>query len=106
MLHHIGRMTCDSHQNFAVIQGTDCVIDCLDFCTLWEGVCTYIFSISDFVCRLEFFGSNKHLDNSPTSSYDEIQGVYPLHSCILYTLEHDHGVYNFFNKVSHQKQFI
>ena len=45
MLHHIGILTCDSHHNFAVIQGIGCETNCLNFCTLWEGVCTDIFSI-------------------------------------------------------------
>ena len=45
VLHHIRRMICDSHHNFVAIQGTDYVTDCLNFCSLWEGVCTYIFSI-------------------------------------------------------------
>ena len=38
VIHHIGRMICDPHHNFAAIQGTDYVIDCLNFCTIWEGV--------------------------------------------------------------------
>ena len=45
VLHHIGRMICDPHHNFAVIQGTNYVNDCPIFCTLWEGVCKDIFSI-------------------------------------------------------------
>ena len=36
VLHHIGRITCDSHHNFAAIQGIECVINCLNFYTLWE----------------------------------------------------------------------
>ena len=44
VLHQIGILTCDSHHNFAVIQGTGCEINCLNFCTLWKGVCTDIFS--------------------------------------------------------------
>ena len=51
VLHQIGILTCDSHHNFASIQGIECVTNCLNFCTLWEGVCTYLFSISYFVCR-------------------------------------------------------
>ena len=47
-LHHIRRNICDSDHNFAAMQGTDYINDCLNFCTLWEGVCTYIFSISFF----------------------------------------------------------
>ena len=46
VIHRIGRTICDPNHNFAVIQGTDCVTDCLHFCTLWEGVFTYI-----CVCR-------------------------------------------------------
>ena len=106
MLHHIGRKICDPYHNFAAIQGTEYVTGCLNFCTLWEGVCTYLFSFSDYVCRSEFFSSKKHLNNYPTSSDDEIQGVSPLLSCRFYTLVHDHGVHNFFIKVFHQKQFI
>ena len=66
MLHHIGRMICDPHHNFAAKQGTDNVIDCLTFFTLWEEVCTDIFSISDYVHRSEFDSRNKHSDNAPT----------------------------------------
>ena len=61
MIHQIGRKICDTHHLFAAIQETDCV----DFFTLWEGVCTYIFSISDYVCISEFYGINKNSDNSP-----------------------------------------
>ena len=50
VLHHIGRITCDSHHNFAAIQGIDCVTNCHYFCTLWEGLCIYLFSISYFFC--------------------------------------------------------
>ena len=99
-------MTCDSHHNFAAIQGFDCVTDCLNFCTLWEGVCTNLFSISDCVCISEFVRNKKHLENSPTSSDDEIQGVSPLLSCRFYTLAHDHGVHDLFIKVFHHKKFI
>ena len=45
VLHQIGRLTCDSHHNFAAIQGIECEINCLNFCTLWEGVCIDLFSI-------------------------------------------------------------
>ena len=38
VLQQIGRCTCDSHHNFAAIQGIGCEINCLIFCTLWEGV--------------------------------------------------------------------
>ena len=31
MLHQIGILTCDSHHNFAAIQGIDCVTNCLFF---------------------------------------------------------------------------
>ena len=72
MLHHIGRKICDLHHNFAAIQGIDYVNDCLNFCTLWEGVCIDLFSISDFVCVSEFVSSKKHSDNYPTSSVNEI----------------------------------
>ena len=51
VLYQNGKMICDSHHNFAAIQGIGCEINCLIFCTLWEGVCTNIFSISDYVCR-------------------------------------------------------
>ena len=103
MLHHIGRMTCDSRHNFAFIHGIECVTNCLNLCTLWEGVCTYIFSILDCVCISEFEISKKHLDNAPTSSVDDIQGVSPLLSYRFYTLAQDHGVHDFFNKYSIQK---
>ena len=96
----------DSHHNFAVIQGIGCEINCLNFHTLWEGVCTDIFSISDYVFGSEFYRRNKHSNNSPTSSDDEIQGVSPLPSCKFYTPTHDHGVHDFFNKSSIQKKFI
>ena len=49
VLHHIGRMICDPHHNFVAIQGTNCVNDCPNFCTLWEGVCKDILSISNCV---------------------------------------------------------
>ena len=97
VLHHIGRLTCDSHHNFAAIQGIGCEINCLIF---WEGLCTYIFSISDYVCISEFDSSKKHSDNSPTSSDDEIQGVCPFPSCRFYTPSHDHGAHDIFNKSS------
>ena len=106
VLHNIGRMICDSHHNFATIQGNDCVTDCLLFCTLWEGLCTNIFSISDFVCISEFVIRNNNSDNSPTSSDDEIPGVSPLSSYRFNTLAHDHGVHDFFIRVFHQKHFI
>ena len=48
VLHQIGILTCGPHHNFAAIHGTDSVTACLNFCTLWEGVCIDIFSISDF----------------------------------------------------------
>ena len=106
VLHHIGRMTCDSHHNFLAFQGIECVTNCLNFCTLWEGVCTDLFSISDCVCRSKFVSSKKHSDNAPTSSVDEIQGVSPLPSSRFYTLAHDHGVHDFFSKSFIQKEFI
>ena len=34
VLHHIGTITCDSHHNFATIQGIECVPNYLIFCTL------------------------------------------------------------------------
>ena len=49
VLHQIGRKTCDSYYNFAVIQGIGCEINCLNFCTLWKELCTNLFSISDYV---------------------------------------------------------
>ena len=103
MIHHIGRKICDPHHHFAAIQGTNCVINCLNFCTLWEGVCTNIFSISDFVCISDFVSRKNHSDNDPTSSNDELQGVSPLLSSIYYTLAHNHGVHKFFIKVFYQK---
>ena len=51
LLPQIGRLTCDSHHNFTAIQGIGCEINCLIFCTLWKGVCTNLFSISDYVFR-------------------------------------------------------
>ena len=105
VLHQIGILTCDSHHNFAAIQGIGCEINFLKFCTLWKGVCTDLFSISDYVCRLEFDSINKHSDNAPTSLVDEIQGVSPLPSCRLYTPAHDHGVHDFFSNSFIQKQF-
>ena len=53
---------------FSAIQGIVCVTNCLNFCTIWEGVCNGLFSISDYVFRSEFENINKHLYNSPTSS--------------------------------------
>ena len=50
VLHHIGILICDSHHNFAAIQGIECEINCLNFCTLWKGVYTDLFSILDYVC--------------------------------------------------------
>ena len=96
-------MICDPHYNFAAIQGTDCVIDYLNFCTLWGRLCMDLISFSDFVCGSNFVSSKKHSNNSPTSSDDEIQGVSPLLSCRFYTLAHDHGVHDFFIKFFHQK---
>ena len=98
MLHHIGILTCDSNHNFAAIQGIGCEINCLNFCTLWKGVSTNLFSISDYICRSEFYSKKNHSNNDPTSSVDEIQGVSPLPSCRFYTLVHDHGVHDFFSK--------
>ena len=107
MIHHIGILRSDSYHNFASIQGIGCEINCLNFCTLWEGLFTYLFSISDYVCRSEFDSSKKHSDNSPTSSFDEIQGASPFLSCRFYTLAHDHGVdHDFFINSSIHKQFI
>ena len=103
VLHNIGSLTCDSHHKFASIQGIGCEINCLNFCTLWEGVCTDIFSISDYVCRSDFDSRKKHSDNAPTSSVDEIQGVSPLLSCMVYTLAHDHGIHWFLHQVFHQE---
>ena len=100
MLHHIGRMICEPHHNFASMQATYCVTNCLNFCTLWEGLCTGLFSILDCFCISEFENSNNNSDNSPTSSIDDIQAVYPLPSCRFCTLMHDHGVHDFFNKYS------
>ena len=81
VLHQIGILACDSHHNFTAIQGIECITNCLNFCTLWEGVCTDIFLISYYVCISWFYSSNKHSDNAPTSSVDDIFGVSPLLSC-------------------------
>ena len=62
VLHQIGILTCDSHHNFTTIQGIRCEINCLNFCTLWKGVCTDLFSISYYVCRSYFDSSNNHSD--------------------------------------------
>ena len=40
VLYQFGRKICDPHHHIIVIQGTDCV----DFSTLWEGVCIDLFS--------------------------------------------------------------
>ena len=48
VLHHIGRNICDPHHHFVAIQGTDCVTNCPNFCTLWEEVCIDILYISYF----------------------------------------------------------
>ena len=58
----------DPLHHFTVIQGTDCI----EFFTLWEGVCTNIFSFSDYVCISEYDISKKHSNNSPLSSYDDL----------------------------------
>ena len=102
----ISRRFGEITHNFAAIQGIECEINCLNFCTLWKGVCTDLFSILDYVCRSKFDNSKKHSDNAHTSSVDEIQGVSPLPSCRFYTLVHDHGVHDFFSKSFIQKQFI
>ena len=94
-----------SHHNFAVIHRIGCEIICLNCCTLWEWVCTDLFSISDYVFGSELDRTKKHWDNAPTSSIDEIQGVSPLPSCRFYTPVHDHGVHDFFSKSFIQKQF-
>ena len=106
VLHHIGKMACDSHHTFAAIQGIECVTNCLHFCTLWKGICIDLFSISDYVCRLKFDNSKKHSNNAPTSSVDEIPGVSPLLSCRFYTLVHDHGAHYFFINSFINKTFI
>ena len=98
VLHQIRRLTRDSHHNFAAIQGIGCEINCLNFCTLWEGVWSDLFSISDYVFRSDFDRSKKHSINSHNSSDDEIQGISPLPSCRFYTPVHDHGVDDFFRK--------
>ena len=49
-LHQVGRNICDPRHHLTAIQGTNCVTDCLNFCTLWEGVCTCIFYFLDFIC--------------------------------------------------------
>ena len=107
MVHHIVRMTCDSHHNFAAIQGNECVTNCLNFCTLWEGVCTYLFSLIDYVFRSEYVGRNNNSNKSPSSSDDELQGASPLVSYRDYidALVHDRGVHNFFTKLFRKKQF-
>ena len=71
-----------------------------------DRVCTNLFSILDYACISEFDSNKKHLDNSHTSSANEIHGVSPLPSCRFYTLVHDHGVHDFFIKSSIQKQFF
>ena len=51
VLHQIERLTCDSHHNFVAIQGIGCEINCLNYCTVWKGVCKNLFSISYYFCR-------------------------------------------------------
>ena len=104
VLHQVEILTCDSHHTFATIQAIGCEITFLNFCTLWKGVYTYIFSISDCVCRSQFDSIKNNSDNAPNSSVDEIQGVSPLPSCRFYTLVHDHGVHDYFSKSLTQKQ--
>ena len=106
MEHQIGRLTCDSHHNFTAIQGIGCEMNCLNFYTLWRGVCADLFYISDYVFRSKFDSSKNHSDNSPTSSIDEIQGVSHLPSYRFYTLAHDHRVHDLFIKYFTKKQFI
>ena len=82
---------------FAAIQGTDCV----NFSTLWEGVCTNLFSFNDYVFKSEYVGSKKHSNNAPPSLDDELQGASPLVFCRDYidALPHDHRVHNLFIKL-------
>ena len=93
------KIHCSFH-HFVAIQGTDCN----EFFTLWEGVCTYLFSFSYYVCISEYDNNNKHSYKYPTSLDDELQGVSPLPSCRFYTLEHDHRGRNLFMKLFYQKQ--
>ena len=101
VLYQIWKIDMWFTSQFCSYSGNACVTNCLNFCTLWEGVCTYLFSFLDCVCRSEFFSSKKHSNNAPTSSDDEIQGVSPLLSCRFYTLAYDHGVHDLFIKVFH-----
>ena len=87
MLQQFERKIHGQFHHFAAIQGTEYN----EFFTLWKGVCTNIFSFSDYVCRSEYVSRKNNLDNA-LSSDDEIQGASPLLSCRYYTLAHDHRV--------------
>ena len=100
-LHQFGRKIYGLGNHFAAIQGTDYI----ESFTLWEGVCTYLFSFNDYVFRSEYVCSNKHSYNAPPSSNDDLQGASPLVFCrdCIDSLAHDHRVHNFFIKFFSKK---
>ena len=104
MLHHFGKKIYGLVHHFAVVQEIDYVES---FNTLWEGVCTYLFSFTDYVFKSEYVGRKNHSYDSPPSSDDEFQEASPHVFCIDYidALVHDHGVHNFFTKSFIKNQF-
>ena len=102
MLQQFERKIHSPFHYFVAIQGTDCI----EFFTLWKGVCIDHFSFNDYVFKLEYVGSKNHSDNAPPSSDDEIQGPSPLVFCrgCIDALAHDHGVHNFFTKFFNKKK--
>ena len=60
VLYQFGRKICGLVHHFVAIQGTDCI----EYFTLWERVCTYLFSFNVYVFRSGYVGIKKHSYNS------------------------------------------